>query len=51
MILVVTDVSWVAIEALSHLEDTSRLAKFSPEVLGYFWNSIDSNTVEVISLN
>lgn len=48
MVLVVTDVSIIAIEDLSHLEDTSRGSELVPVPFRHFWNSINSDTVEVI---
>lgn len=48
MVLVVTNIVVISIEALSHLEDASRLSELSPEILGYFWDGVDSNTVEAI---
>jgi hypothetical protein len=41
----------VAIKALSHLKDSSRLCILCPKVLGYFWNRVDSDSVEFICIN
>lgn len=51
MVLVITNVGRVAIETLSHLEDSGCLAILGPEILGNFRNSVDSNTVEIILLD
>jgi uncharacterized membrane protein len=51
VVLVVTNI-WVnTIEAFSHLEDSSRLAVLSPEILRYFWDCIDSDTIESVVLD
>ena len=51
VILIVTNVSWISIEALSHLEDACGLSEFAPEILGNLWDCVDSNTVKVVSFN
>ena len=51
VILVGANVSRVAIENLAHLENTSRSTKLTPEILGNFRDSVDTDTVEIISWN
>ena len=48
VVLVGTDVSRVAVEDLTHLEDSSRGAKFRPEVLGDLGDSVDAKTIEAV---
>lgn len=48
IVLVGTDVGRVAVEDLTHLEDSSIGAKFSPEVLGDLGDSIDADTIEAV---
>ena len=50
-ILVRSNVSGVAVEALSHLEDTGGLTVLRPEVLGDFRDSVDTDTVEAVCIN
>jgi len=49
--LVGTNVSGITVEAFTHLEDSCGLTIFTPEILGNFRNSIDSDTIEVILIN
>lgn len=51
MVLVVTNIIRETVEALTHLEDTSCLAKFTPEVFRDFRNSINSDTVKTVVLD
>eukprot|EP00350_Pseudokeronopsis_sp_OXSARD2_P000004 CAMPEP_0170550844 /NCGR_PEP_ID=MMETSP0211-20121228/8859_1 /TAXON_ID=311385 /ORGANISM="Pseudokeronopsis sp., Strain OXSARD2" /LENGTH=151 /DNA_ID=CAMNT_0010857623 /DNA_START=117 /DNA_END=572 /DNA_ORIENTATION=- len=51
IVLVVTHVSRVPIEALAHLEDASSFSELSPEPLGHMGNSVDSDPIEAISIN
>lgn len=44
--LVWTNIGWISIEALSHLEHTSSLPVFAPEILSYLWDGIDSDSIE-----
>jgi glycosidase len=44
--LIWADISRVSIKAFSHLENTGRLSIFAPEIFWYFWDSIDSDTIE-----
>jgi hypothetical protein len=46
--LIATNVSWVTVENLSHLEHSGSWAEFGPEVLWNLWDSINSNTIEAI---
>jgi len=47
MLLVWTNVSWISVEAFSHLEDSCCLSILSPEVLGYLWDGVDSDSIEL----
>jgi hypothetical protein len=49
--LVRSDVSRVAVEALTHLENTSSLAKLRPEVFRNLRNGVNSKTIEAIGIN
>jgi hypothetical protein len=49
--LVLSDVSGITVEALSHLEDAGGLTKFIPEILRNFGDGIDSQTIEAVGLN
>jgi hypothetical protein len=51
MLLVWTDIGWISIEAFSHLEDSCCLPIFVPEVLGYLWDCINSNSIKIEVLN
>lgn len=51
MVLEWTDIGGVTIEALTHLENTRCLSVLTPELLGHFWDGIDSNTVELVLLD
>ena len=51
MVLVGSYIGWVSIEAFSHLEYASSLSVLSPEVLWNFRNSVDSDSVKVVSLD
>jgi hypothetical protein len=46
--LVGSDVSRVAVEVLSHLEDARGISELLPEVLSNFGNGVDTNTIEVV---
>ena len=50
MILVRSYVGWVAVEALTHLEDSSGLSVFRPEVFRYFRDCVDADSVEAVFL-
>jgi len=47
VILVGSNISWVSVEALTHLENTRCITIFLPEILGYLRNCINTNTIEV----
>jgi hypothetical protein len=49
--LIGSNVSRVSIEILSHLEDSSSISIFFPEVFRNLRNSVDSNSFEAIGLN
>jgi len=51
VVLVWTDVGWVTIEVLTHLEHTSSISVFLPEIFWNFWDGIDSDTVEAVGIN
>jgi len=46
MFLIWTNVSWITIEVLTHLENSSGFSELTPEVLWNFRNGIDSNTIK-----
>jgi len=46
MLLVWTNVSWISVEAFSHLEDSCCLSILAPEVLWYLWDGVDSDSIE-----
>ena len=46
-----SDVGRVSIEILSHLEDSSSISIFFPEVFRNLRNSVNSNSFEAVSLN
>jgi len=48
IILIVSNITIKAIEALSHLEDSSWLTILLPEVFGNLWNGINSNSVKSV---
>lgn len=48
IVLVWTNIGWVTIEALSHLENTRCSTIFSPEIFTNFWNGINTNTIKLI---
>jgi len=49
VVLVGADVCVIAVEALTHLEDTSGCTELLPEVLGNLRNCVDTDAVEVVS--
>jgi hypothetical protein len=49
--LILSNIAWITVEALTHLEDSSSLSKLSPEIFGHFWNCVDSNSIKSVSLN
>ena len=51
MVLVVTDIPRVPIEALAHLENAGRLSVLTPEVFGNLWNGVYSDSIEVELVN
>ncbi len=48
VVLICSYVCRISVEALAHLENTCSSSVLSPKVFRYFWNSIDSNTVEAV---
>jgi len=50
-VLIWRDVVRITVETFTHLENTSRVSKFLPEVLCDFRNSINSNTIELIGVD
>jgi hypothetical protein len=50
VVLIVTNIGAISIEAFSHLEDTRSISVFFPEILGYFWDSINSDTIKLVGL-
>lgn len=48
VVLVGADVSRVAVEGLTHLEDASRSSKFSPEVFWDLGDGIDTDAIEAV---
>jgi len=51
ILLIWSNVAWVTVEALSHLEDSGRLSVLSPEITFDFWYCVDSNTIELIGVD
>lgn len=48
VILIRSDVCWITVEALAHLEHACRCAILTPEVLGYLGDSVDTNAIELV---
>lgn len=48
MLLVRSYIGWVAVEALTHLEDSRSLPVLRPEVFRHFRDSVDAKSVEAI---
>lgn len=51
VVLVWTNIVWISVEALSHLEDSRGLSVLSPELSFDFWDGINSDTIEVVLLD
>jgi len=51
VILIGTDVGWISVEALSHLEDSGGRSILSPERSFNFGNSVDTDSVKVVLLD
>jgi hypothetical protein len=51
MVLIVTNIGVITIEALSHLEDSCSLVVLTPEILRDLWDSVDTDTIETVLLN
>ena len=51
MVLIRSYICRVSIEAFSHLEHSCRFAILRPKVSWYFWDCINSDTIEAILLN
>ena len=49
--LVRTNVGGVTVEALTHLENASGLAVFSPEILRHFRDSVNADTIKAVRVN
>ena len=49
--LIWTNVSWVTVKVLTHLEHSRCLSVLTPEIFWNFWNSIDSNSIETVGLD
>ena len=49
--MIIAYVSIVSVEVLTHLENTSGSAVFSPEIFGDFGDRIDTDAIEAILLN
>jgi len=50
MVLIWTDIIWITVKDLSHLENTSCFSILTPEVWVNLWNSVNSNTVKAVSI-
>ena len=50
MVLVRSYIGWVAVEALTHLEDSSGLSILRPEVFWHFRDRVDADSVEAVLL-
>ena len=48
VVLVGSDVGRVTVEGFAHLEDSSRCAKFRPEVLLDLGNGVDADAIEAV---
>lgn len=46
-----TNVGWVTVKVLTHLEHSRCLSVLTPEIFWNFWNSIDSNSIETVGLD
>ena len=51
VVLIGSDVSGIAIEALAHLENAGRCSVLTPEVLGDLGDSVDTNAIEAVLRN
>lgn len=49
--LILTNVSWITVETFSHLENSRCWSEFCPKILWYFWNGVNSYTIETICGN
>jgi hypothetical protein len=49
--LIWTNVSWVTVKVLTHLEHSRCLSVLTPEIFRNFWNSIDSNSIKSVGLD
>lgn len=50
VLLVWTNIVWISIEALSHLENARGLSIFRPELSFDFWDRVDSDSIKVVLL-
>lgn len=48
VVLIIADIPGEAVKALPHLEDSGGLSEFSPEVLGNLWDSVNTDTIQII---
>jgi len=48
VVLIGTDVSWIAVKAFTHLENASRCSVFTPKVLRYLWNSVYTDSIKLV---
>jgi len=50
-ILVWSNVVWITVEVLAHLEHARSLSILGPEVHWNLWNRVDSNTIETVCIH
>ena len=51
VVLIRSNIGWVTVEALSHLEHSRSFTVLRPKVCWDLWDGINSNTVEVILID
>jgi len=51
IVLIWRNVAWISVEALSHLENTSSLTILTPELALDLWDSVNSNSIELIGID
>ena len=51
VVLIRSNIGWVTVEALSHLENSRSFTVLRPKVCWDLWDGINSNTVEVILID
>ena len=51
IVLIWSNVAWISVEALSHLENTSSLTVLTPELALDLWDCVNSNSIELIGVD